>query len=220
MDNLPGNIVGIIKNALIVYEGNTKKVANLYKLDKEKIDLILEENYLQLSQIIYSKMSSQELDTGIDDAISLMANHVSAIKSKNPTLLRDSEVNQVNRIADRMLGLKKEFNNTFDTLVNKMNEQNMKLRQLQVLENGKPEDNSEYFENQNTVINMLKKYGSKKEKKIIIVNIKTYETKTFTNYKDADEFIGAGGHLRDIAARKTPYKETWLVNMDEYYDKE
>lgn len=48
-ERLPSNVVNIIKNALCVFEGNSNKVANHFNLKKETVDMILEENFLQIT---------------------------------------------------------------------------------------------------------------------------------------------------------------------------
>lgn len=217
-ERIPGNIISIIKNALVIFEGNTKKVANHYNFPVEKVIAIFTENYLQLTQTIQSQTKSKELDAGINSAISLITDHVQALQSqKTNNLMTKGAIADVTRMTDRMISLKDQFNKSYDTLVNKMSEQALKLRAIEVQEQGKIEDTAEYLENQNTVANMLSNYlENKKEKKIILVNVKTYETKTFTSVREAEEFLGPSciNHLRDIAARKSPYKEEWLVNIE------
>lgn len=215
-ERLPPNVIAIIKNALVIFNCNTERISKHYKLPKEKIDLIYEENYLQINQLLDAKTKSKELDTGIDNSILLITEHINTLqKHKSADIMNNTTVNNVVKLTDRMVALKQQYNNTYDTIVNKMLEQQLKERAVVVQESGKLEDNSEYLENQNTVAKMLEQYTSRKERKITLVNVKTYETKIFTAYKDADEFLGTNGHLRDVAQRKVPYKNEWLVSMDD-----
>lgn len=218
-EKLPANVISIIKNALCVYEGNTSRVAKLYNLDKEKVDFIFEEYYLQLTQIIDSQIKSKELDTGISNAISLMADHINSLENtKTSDTMTASTVHNVTKMTDRLISLKQQFNNTYDTLVNKMQEQSLKIRQVEVLENGKPEDSTEYATNQQVVANMMQQYlDDKVQKKVILINVKTYEVKTFEGDRakqDAEQFLGCIGHLSDVARQKSPYKGEWLVHYE------
>ena len=216
---LPGHIIDIIKNALVVFEGDVNKVSKWYNLDKEKVSLLFEQHYLIISQIIQSKMKSEDLNVGIENAISLMTEHINELQTtKQSPIMRDHTVNNVNRITDRLIALKKEYNSTFDTLVNTMNTQSLKERQIRVLESGKPIDDADYLLNQNTVANMLSEYTRKnREKKVYVINVKTCESKIFEGDKaiqDAEDFLGCQGHLADVARQKSPYKGEWIVKYE------
>ena len=214
-ERLPPNVIAIIKNALVIFNCNTERISKHYKLPKEKIDLIYEENYLQINQLLDAKTKSKELDTGIDNSILLITEHINTLqKHKSADIMNNTTVNNVVKLTDRMVALKQQYNNTYDTIVNKMLEQQLKERAVVVQESGKLEDNSEYSENQNTVAKMLEQYKLSK-KKITIVNIKTNEITVFERTTDAENMLGCIGHLRDVARQKTPYKDTYLVHVDD-----
>lgn len=206
-DRLPANVVSIIKNALIVYEGSTAKVSKLYKISKEKVDLIFEENYLQLIHIIESQTKSKELDQGISNAISLMTDHISDLEhNKTADIMTKSTVNDVIRMTEKMVALKTQFNNTYDTLINKMNEQAFKARQLDILENGKSEDSDDYNENLESVFSKLKTTS----RKIKATNIKTKEVKNFESIRDAAfDFKCNGDTIRKRLADKCLFRDEW-----------
>lgn len=216
-EKLSPDIFAILKNALCVYNGDAKKVAELYNIKEEHVNRVLAKDYLQITQIINSQMRSKDLDNGIDSAITLLSKHVSEIKkaNKDSNLLKDSSISQLTRITDRFLNSKKSYNDTYSVLVNEMIDQQLKERQVNVLENGKPEDNTEYLQNQNTVASMMENYLSKRPRKITLINVKTYEIKEFSTIREAEEFLGPScvNHLRDIVSRKSPYKQEWLVNI-------
>ena len=213
-ERLPPNVISIIKNALIIFNLDTEKVSKHYKLPKEKIDMIFEENYLQLTQLINAKTRSKDLDTGIENSIKLITDHINSLqKNKSANIMNSNTANTVVKLTDRMIALKAQYNNTYDTVVNKMLEQQLKERSVIVQESGKLEDNSDYLENQNTVAKMLEQY--KPKKKITVVNIKTNEVKLFERTTDAEKHIGTVGHLREIARQKTPYKDTFLIHIEE-----
>lgn len=219
-EKLSPDIFAILKNALCVYNGDAKKVAELYNIKEEHVNRVLAKDYLQITQIINSQMRSKDLDNGIDSAITLLSKHVSEIKkaNKDSNLLKDSSISQLTRITDRFLNSKKSYNDTYSVLVNEMIDQQLKERQVNVLENGKPEDNTEYLQNQNTVASMMEDYlAAKVDKSVTMVNVKTYEVKKFTGDRarqDAEKFLGCVGHLSDICRQKSPYRGEWIVCYD------
>ena len=218
-DRLPGNVVSIIKNALVIYEGDSKKVAKNYNLNIETVNMVLEENYLQIQQIISSQMKSKELDIGINNAVSLITGHINSLQEKKTDdLMTKQTITDVTRMTDRMISLKDQYNKTYDTLVTKMHELSLKERAIQVQESGKVEDNSEYNNNQQIVANMMKNYlENKSEKKVTLVNVKTYEVKVFEGERariEAENFLGCPNHLSDVARQKKPYKDEWLIQYE------
>lgn len=212
-ERLPANIVSIIKNAICVYEGNTAKIAKLYNIDKEKVDYIFEEYYLQLTQIIDSQVKSKELDTGISNAILLITDHINTLQnSKSTDLMTKATINDVTRMTDRMISLKQQFNNTYDTLVNKMQEQSLRSRQVEVLENGKPEDFSDYNENLETVYTKLKTVA----RRIKASNIRTKEVRRYGTLREAGNAFGINpDYIRTKISTKTLYKDEWCFENDE-----
>lgn len=212
-DRLPGNVVSIIKNALVIYEGDSKKVAKNYNLTLETVNMVLEENYLQIHQIISSQMKSKELDNGINNAILLMVDHVNALQEeKSNSLMTKSTITDVTRITDRFLNLKSQFNNTYDTLVNKMNDQSLKNRQVEVLENGKFEDSSEYNQNVETVFSKLKSTISRKIK---ATNINTKEVKHYNSIASAANDLGCNGDtIRKRLSDKCLHKNEWAFEEE------
>ena len=218
-DRLPGNVVSIIKNALVIYEADSKKVAKNYNLTLETVNMVLEENYLQIHQIISSQMKSKELDNGLNNAVSLITGHINSLQeNKSTDLMTKQTISDVTRMTDRMISLKDQYNKTYDTLVTKMHELSLKERAIQVQESGKVEDNSEYNTNQQIVANMMKNYlDNKSEKRVTLINIETYEIKVFEGEKarvDAENFLGCPNHLSDVARQKKPYLGKWLVQYD------
>lgn len=220
VERLPGNVVSILKNALIMCKADAEGVAHIYNISVEKVNEVLLENYLQIAQIINTSMKSNEVDDGINSIITNLKNHVAELKrqSKGNALLKDSTVKQLNSIADRFLNAKSQYTNAYDKLINNMMVMDQKERQVQVLENGKVEDSSEYLENQNTVENLMKDYlATKAEKNVTLINVKTYEVKKFTGDRarsDAEQFLGVNGHLSDICRQKSPYRGEWIVCYD------
>jgi len=210
---LPGHIIDIIKNALVVFEGDVNKVSKWYNLDKEKVSEIFVEYYLIITQIIQSKMKSVELDNGIDNAILLITEHINELQTRktNP-ILRDNAVNAVNRMTDRMIALKKEYNNTFDILVNQMNTQALKERQVRVLENGKPDTAEDYIQNIETVYSKLKNC----RRRVRASNIKTHEILEFDTLRAcADHFQTNPDYLRTKIKTKKLWQDYWAF---EYCD--
>lgn len=212
-ERLPPNIISIIKNALIVFECNTAKIAKHYKLPKEKIDLIYEENYLQISQIMSAKTKSKELDTGIDNSIKLMADHVNALQAtKTGSIMTKNTINDITRITDRFLNLKSQFNDTYDTLINKMTDQSLKQRQVEVLERGKIEDDGEYYSNVETVFAKLKSTVSRKIK---ATNINTKEVKHYNSIASAANDLGCNGDtIRKRLSDKCLHKNEWAFEEE------
>lgn len=211
--DIPPNVVSIIKNALVVFDGNVNKVSKHYNLDQEKVSGIFLEHYLIITQIIESKMKSVELDNGIDNAILLITEHINELQSKksNP-VMRDSTVNAVNRMTDRMIALKKEYNNTFDTLVNRMNDQSLKERSVKVLENGKPDNPEDYVQNIETVYSKLKNC----RRRVRATNIKTQEILEFDTLRAcADHFKTNPDYLRTKIHSKKLWQDYWAF---EYCD--
>ena len=169
----------------------------------------------QINQLLDAKTKSKELDTGIDNSILLITQHINTLqKHKSADIMNNTTVNNVVKLTDRMVALKQQYNNTYDTIVNKMLEQQLKERSVVIQESGKLEDDSDYLKNQNTVAKMLEQY--KPKKKITLVNVKTFEIKIFETPREAERFLGSSAinHLSDIAARKSPYKDEWLVNIE------
>lgn len=187
--------------------GDTKKVSKHFSLPVEKVNMIFEEHYLQISQIIEAKMKSKELDKGIDDAISLITSHITELENNKETnLLTKGTINDITRLTDRMISLKQGFNNTYDVLVNKMNDQSLKTRSVEVLESGKVEDNTTYNENVETVFKQLKLTT----RPIKATNIKTKEVLTFPSIRKAGEHFNANpDYIRQKMNSKTLYKDEW-----------
>lgn len=217
-----GNVVSILKNALIIYNGDSQKVSKDFNISIDKVNEVLLANYMQINTIVSTQVKSQDVDAGINDSIKMLKNHISKLKKEsianNTLLLKDSTVSQLTKITDRLMTAKSQYVNAYDKMINEMITMDQKERQVQVLESGKLEDPSEYLENQNTVENLMKDYLSNKaEKTVTLVNVKTYEVKKFTGDKartDAEEFLGVSGHLSDIARQKSPYKGEWLVSYE------
>lgn len=212
-ERLPPNIISIIKNALIVFECDTKKIAKHYKLPKEKIDLIYEENYLQISQILSAKTKSKELDTGIDNSIKLITGHINSLENqKSADIMTNSTVNNVIKLTDRMVALKQQYNNTYDIIVNKMIEQSLKERTVTVQESGKLEDYSDYNENVETVFTKLKATA----RKVKASNIKTKEVKHYGTLREAGNDFGINpDYIRTKISTKTLYKDEWCFENED-----
>lgn len=212
-ERLPPNIISIIKNALIVFECNTAKIAKHYKLPKEKIDLIYEENYLQISQIMSAKTKSKELDTGIDNSIKLITGHINSLENqKSADIMTNSTVNNVIKLTDRMVALKQQYNNTYDIIVNKMIEQSLKERAVTVQESGKLEDVSDYNENVETVFTKLKASAIK----VKASNIKTKEVLHFGTLREAGNYFSMNpDYIRTKIQMKTLYKDEWCFEKEE-----
>ena len=224
-DRLPSNVYSIVKNALVYFEGNPSKVAKHYKLDIEKVNIVYEESYLVINQIIESTVKSNELDKGIEDSIELMSDHIKQIKNSKNTqnqVLTDKYINQLTRMTDRFISLKEQNNRTFDILVNRMNDQTIKQRQLEVLESGKPDNSTEYSENQQTVLNLLNQpqpsitapYQNGNGKPVKATNTNTQEVLQFESIaKMAAHFDSDPDYLRKKISNGNLYKTVWKMEF-------
>lgn len=224
-ERLPSNVYSIIKNALVVFKGNPKKVADHYNLDVEKVNIVYEESYLVINQIIESKTKSNELDKGIEDSIELMSDHIKQIKhNKNSQnqILTDKYINQLTRMTDRFINLKEQNNRTFDVLINRMNDQTIKQRQLEVLESGKPDNSADYSENQQAVLNILNQpeesitavYQNGNSKPVKATNTQTGEVLLFDSLnKMATHFDSDPDYLRKKIYNGNLYKTVWKMEF-------
>lgn len=210
-ERLPSNIYNIIKNALPAFQGSTRKVANHYNINEDIVIMVFEENYLNICQIVDSQTKSKELDDGIQNAIKLMTDHINTLENtKVNKIMRSETVAQVTRMSDRLLAAKEQYNKTFDTLVNNFNAYTLKQKQLEILEQGKLEDNTEYNQNVETVFTMLK--GAVRIK---ITNAETKEIHRFKTLREAAEFLQTTPeYVRRKTLSKTLYNEKWLIEED------
>lgn len=224
-DRLPSNIYSIVKNALVYFKGSPAKVAKHYNLDIEKVNIVYEESYLVINQIIESTVKSDALDEGIETSIQLMSDHINTIKNtKNAQnqVLTDKYINQLTRMTDRFINLKEQNNRTFDILVNRMNDQTIKQRQLEVLESGKPDNSLEYLENQQAVFNLLNQpqqsitapYQNGNGKPVKAINVKTNEVLQFESIsKMAAYFDSDADYLRKKISNGNLYKTEWKLEF-------
>lgn len=224
-ERLPSNVYSIVKNALVYFKGNPAKVAKHYNLDIEKVNVVYEESYLVINQIIESSVKSDELDKGIEDSIQLMTEHIKHIKdSKNVQnqILTDKYINQLTRMTDRFINLKEQNNRTFDILVNRMNDQTIKQRQLEVLESGKPDNAGDYLKNQQTVFNLLNQpeqsitapYQNGNGKPVKATNVETKEVLQFESIaKMAAHFDSDPDYLRKKISNGNLYKAVWKMEF-------
>lgn len=224
-ERLPSNVYSIIKNALVVFKGNPERVSKHYNLDIDKVNLVFEESYLVINQIIESTIKSNELDKGIEDSINLMTTHIQEIKNSKTNqnqILTDKYINQVTRMTDRLINLKEQNNRTFDILVNRMNDQTIKQRQLEVLESGKPENSVEYSENQKAVFELLNQpepsitapYQSGNGKPVKATNILTKEILQFDSIsKMAAHFDSDPDYLRKKISNGNLYRAEWKMEF-------
>jgi len=224
-DRLPSNVYSIVKNALVYFGGNPNKVSKHYNLDIEKVNIVYEESYLVINQIIESTVKSNELDKGIETSIQLMSDHINTIKNtKNSQnqILTDKYINQLTRMTDRFINLKEQNNITFDILVNRMNDQTIKQRQLEVLESGKPDNSADYSENQQTVFNLLNQpqpsitapYQNGNGKPVRAINVNTQEVLNFDSIaKMAAHFDSDPDYLRKKISNGNLYRAVWKMEF-------
>lgn len=214
-ERLPSNVYSIIKNALVYFEGNPTKVSKHYNLDIEKVNIVYEESYLVINQIIESTVKSNELDKGIEDSIELMSDHIKQIKkNKNNQnqVLTDKYINQLTRMTDRFISLKEQNNRTFDILVNRMNDFNIKQRQLEVLESGKVEPMDEYDENVETVFSKLRSTASRKIK---ATNVVTKEVRHYSSITEAAIDLKCNGDsIRKRLLDKLLHRNEWAFEEE------
>ena len=212
-DRLPSNIYNIIKNALPVFSGSTKKVANHYNLNEDIVIMVFEENYLNICQIIDSQSKSKELDEGLQNSIKLMTDHINTLENtKVNKIMRSETVAQVTRMTDRLLSAKEQYNKTFDTLVNNFNAYTLKQKQLEILEQGKLEDKSDYDENVETIFSKLRSTVSRKIK---ATNVITKEVKHYGSITEVAVDLKCNGDtIRKRLADKTLFRDTWAFEEE------
>ena len=106
-DRLPSEIEMIIKNALIISEGNVKKISKLYNITEDQINKIFIQYYDNIIQIIENKTDSENIDNILDDSISLLQNHVKDIKKKvdiqGNNILTDKITKNINSVIDSQI---------------------------------------------------------------------------------------------------------------------
>lgn len=214
VERLPGNVVSILKNALIMYKADAEGVAHIYNISVEKVNEVLLENYLQIAQIINTSMKSNEVDDGINSIITNLKNHVAELKrqSKGNALLKDSTVKQLNSIADRFLNAKSQYTNAYDKLINNMMIMDQKERMVQCQELGAIENTSDYDENLETVYTKLKAV----KRKVKATNIKTKEVKHYPSLRACgDEFVSNPDYIRTKIQTKSLYKDEWAFEYED-----
>ena len=93
-----------------------------------------------------------------------------------------------------------------------MQEQSLKARQIEVLENGKIEDFTDYDENVETVYTKLKSVA----RRIKASNIRTKEVRRYGTLREAGNAFGINpDYIRTKINTKTLYKDEWVFENDE-----
>lgn len=156
VERLDSSIEQIVLQALICFDCEVKKVSKHLKLDEEIVNIIFIKYYAQLCKILESKDKGKDTEDAIDTTITLYKNHIKEVadivnRNPNSKLLSEKVVTSLNRITDRLTDIKEQEVKSYESTVNNLFNTIIRQKQLEVVENGKVEDNSDYLENIQTV---------------------------------------------------------------------
>lgn len=193
-DRLPSDIERIIVNVIILYKGDIDNAAHMTHLSDDKINRVYLSWKSQIDKILKTHQNDEILSNGIDCGVEMMVNSINSMKeymSKNDcTMISANSIKSINNTVDKLLKVKEQSTEAYDTLINKLNDSLLKAKNIEKIESGKIEDNSNYQSNINTVADLLSSYDSSSDKdisvpytgntkKIILTNVITHEKHTF-----------------------------------------
>lgn len=164
-ERIDSSIEQIILNGLIAFNCDVKKVSKHFNLSEDIINMVYIKYYTQLCKIIKINNNNVEADSTISTILDLYKQHVEEVKvivdaNKTTKLLSDKITRNLNSIADRVCSIKENENRTYDNVVNTLSNQVIKQKQLEVIESGKIEDNTDYVENQESVLDKLNQFNT------------------------------------------------------------
>lgn len=160
VERLDSSIEQIILQALICFNCESKKVAKHFKLDEDIVNTVFIKYYSQLCKILEAKDKGKDTEEAIDTTITLYKNHIKEVadivnRNPNSKLLSEKVVTSLNKITDRLTDIKEQEVKSYDSTVNNLFNTIVRQKQLEVVENGKVEDNSDYLENIQTVTDKM-----------------------------------------------------------------
>lgn len=173
-ERLDSSIEQIILNGLIAYECDVKKVKKHFNLDDNTVNKVYIKYYTQLCKIIDIRNKNSDADETINTVVELYKQHIDEVKNivdnnKATKLLSDKVTRSLNSITDRLMGIKEQQTRAYDSTVNALNNQIIKQKQLECVESGKIEDNTDYSSNQESVADKLITYKKKTQNKRVSV---------------------------------------------------
>ena len=222
-ENIPLRIEKIILEALIVFKMDIKKVSEYFNISEDIVNEVAIEYYTNLTAIYNNQIQTKILDETLNDASSILNQHVSEIKKaqKNSSskTLRQQDLNGLCKTIDRISLVRSEATKAYDTTVNKLinNITNIKLAEAKI--SGPLDDNSDYLENQTTVFDMLNDFrdiSSSNKKAVIVIEKDTNNITEFDSISNAAHFLKSTAfYIKKKIDDKTLYKNKYYIKLKE-----
>lgn len=217
-DRLNSNVEVILVNGIIAFNGDLKKTAKHFNIDISLVNITYVKYYSNILKIIDINKRNDKTQSTIDNIVSLYYGHVDEIKrsvdaNTQTKILSEKLINNLNRICDRAIELKENANKQFEVTVNRLNDQIIKFKQLEVIENGKLEDIGDYLENQNSVLEKLSSVGgydnyASNKKHVEALDLETGKVEVFPTLQSLTAALGlaSASHLSTIIKAGQDYK--------------
>lgn len=212
-ERLDSTIESIIVQGLVYFKGNIKRTAVHFNLSEETVTMIFIKYYATLDSMIENQEKDKRTEKSINTALKLYDNHIQSVETMmtgRDGMLPDKMTKNINSILDRLVTVKENRARVYNKTVQNLNDTIVKMKQLEVLETGKVESDTDYKENQQTVLQMLQDYQPLKTP-VRAINIHTKEERTFESITEcANAFEMNHGYLCKKLDTGTPYKDEWI----------
>lgn len=199
-DRITSDVETCIVQGLIYFDCNTKKVKEYFNISEDIINRVIIKYMIQLTKISEFKIKNDKLDETINNAIDLYKDHIFEIKNmmdeKESKLLSDKITKNLNSILDRLVEIKETNAKTYDTNVNKLIDNLIRMKSLEIAEKGRDEGKDEYSENKDIVGVFLEEYENSEDKRknnsakpLEMYDRETKETKEFPSSSECARFL-------------------------------
>lgn len=227
-DNIPLNIERILSEALIYFELDIQKTAEYFNASEDIVNTVAIKYYSQIKEAVNNKLENSEYDSSLNDICNIFKKHVTEIKkaqaASDTKSLRSSELTALCKIADRISEIRRLGMDTYKATIVDLSKAILSNKDTEFKINGPVEDNSDYTENQETVLSMLSEFtltdrrmGSRKP--VLLINSKTGETVEYESLKAiAKEFKTSPEYMRRKIDKKTIYKGKYFIKFKKEED--
>ena len=221
--NIPVHIEKIIIEALIYYQMDIEKVCSHFSLKEDIPNAIAIKYYSQISAALENKLKMADLDNSLNDICNIFKKHVNEVKRAQNTSdnksLRTVDLSNICKVADRLKEVRRLGTEVYKSTITDLAESILQTKISEVRVNGPLENDTDYKENQNTVLNMLSgfKYNNQdKMKAVLLIDKDTGETTEYKSFRElADVLNTTPEYVKKKIKMKTPYKEKYYIKVKE-----
>ena len=223
-ERLDSTVEQMILQCIIAFDCDINKVKKQFNITDDTVDKVFIKYFTQLNKIINSKNRNTDADDSLETVLKLYHDHVDEVakivnSNQQTKLLSDRVVRNINTITDRLIEIKEQNSKAYDTTINKLNDQIVKLKTLEKMEHGEMQDNTEYHANSKTVAERMLEYAERydnNKRRCTVTNTANGDSKTFESITEAAKFFGSTpSHFYNMWNSKRLYRKVFRIEIED-----